>query len=586
MKWDLSAYYKSFTDPKYKEDYDNILKEVKDLKAFITDNLDDKKKVLLQYVDKANLIENYAARLYGYVSLNLSENVNNKEALTEKSKLIAIGREFTELNVVYTKFLKSIDDINKIIDEDDALKEYKFILNEGCEQAKHSLSDDVEIAVARIKETGSYEWNRLHSNLTSKVTSKVEFPNGEVKEINLPAIRNLQYEDDKELRRKSFAAEEECYDKIRDSVAMSLSSIKGEVINECELRGYESPLEKTLIDSRFDKEILDAMWSSVRKYLPDFVKYFNRKAKLLGYDKLPYYETFAPVGKGSITYTFDEAKDFVIKQYYSFSDKLGDFAKHAFENNWLDTEPREGKVGGAFCSSCSAIKESRVLANFGGTFDSMITFAHELGHAYHGRVIFQEEPINQDYTMPIAETASIFAETITYNAALKDAKNDDEKIFILENIISGAAQTVVDIYSRFLFEDEVFRRRKDGALDADDFDEIMMNAQKEAFKDGLDPEKLNKGMWICKSHYYSSSLGYYNFPYCFGLLFARGLYSIYKNEGDAFIEKYDTLLRNTGKMSIKDCCKSVGIDVTKEEFFDASLETIKAEIDEFLKLTE
>lgn len=172
MKWDLSAYYKSFTDPKYKEDYDNILKEVKDLKAFITDNFDDKKKVLLQYVDKANLIENYAARLYAYVSLNLSENVNNKEALTEKSKLIAIGREFTELNVVYTKFLKSIDDINKIIDEDDTLKEYRFILNEGCEQAKHSLSDDVEIAVARIKETGSYEWNRLHSNLTSKVTSR------------------------------------------------------------------------------------------------------------------------------------------------------------------------------------------------------------------------------------------------------------------------------------------------------------------------------------------------------------------------------------------------------------------------------
>lgn len=405
MKWDLSAYYKSFTDPKYKEDYDNILKEIKNLSLFINENFDDKKKVLIKYVDKANIIDNYAARLFGYVSLNLSENVNNKEALAEKSKLIAVRREFIELGVSFDKFLKSIDDINKIIDEVDALKEYRFILNEGCDNAKHSLSDEVEIAVARIKETGSYEWNRLHSNLTSKVTSKVEFSDGEVKEINLPAIRNLQYEDDKELRRKSFKAEEECYDKIRDSIAMSLSSIKGEVINECELRGYESPLAKTLIDSRFDKEILDAMWSSVRKYLPDFVKYFKRKAKLLGYDKLPYYETFAPVGKGSITYTFEEAKDFVIKQYYSFSDKLGDFAKHAFENNWLDTEPREGKVGGAFCSSCSAIKESRVLANFGGTFDSMITFAHELGHAYHGRVIFQEEPINQDYTMPIAETA-------------------------------------------------------------------------------------------------------------------------------------------------------------------------------------
>ena len=248
MKWDLSAYYKSFTDPKYKEDYDNILKEIKDLSLYINENFDDKKKVLIKYVDKANIIDNYAARLFGYVSLNLSENVNNKEALAEKSKLIAVRREFIELGVSFDKFLKSIDDINKIIDEEDDLKEYRFILNEGCDNAKHSLSDEVEIAVARIKETGSYEWNRLHSNLTSKVTSKVEFSDGEVKEINLPAIRNLQYEDDKELRRKSFKAEEECYDKIRDSIAMSLSSIKGEVINECELRGYESPLAKTLID--------------------------------------------------------------------------------------------------------------------------------------------------------------------------------------------------------------------------------------------------------------------------------------------------------------------------------------------------
>ena len=214
----------------------------------------------------------------------------------------------------------------------------------------------------------------------------------------------------------------------------------------------------------------------------------------------------------------------------------------------------------------------------------MTTLAHELGHAYHGHCLKNETYINSDYPMPLAETASIFCETIIVNAALKDADND-QAFTILESSISDAAQVIVDIYSRYLFETELFEKRKKGSLSVEELKQAMIDGQRESYGDGLDPDCLHPYMWICKPHYYYGEANFYNFPYAFGLLFAKGLYGEYLKRGDVFLENYNELLKATGHNSIADVVKLMGIDVRSKEFWKSSLDIVAGDIEKFVKLS-
>ena len=285
-----------------------------------------------------------------------------------------------------------------------------------------------------------------------------------------------------------------------------------------------------------------------------------------------------------IKFTYEEAQDFIVDNFRTFSVKLADFAQTAFDNNWLDVEPRKGKRGGAFCSNIHPIGESRIMANFEGSFSNVITLAHELGHAYHGSTLMDESILNSRYPMPIAETASIFCETIVVNAQLEKS-TDQEKLSILESSISDAGQVIVDIYSRYLFESRLFEIRRDHSLSVDELKNLMLEAQKEAYGDGLDHEYLHPYMWINKSHYYSAGRNFYNFPYAFGLLFAKGIYAEYLKRGKDFVAEYDRLLNATGKKNIKDVAAMVGIDVNDPDFFRQSLSLIEKDIEDFIKLS-
>jgi pepF/M3 family oligoendopeptidase len=333
-----------------------------------------------------------------------------------------------------------------------------------------------------------------------------------------------------------------------------------------------------------DEETLNAMLSAMKESLPAFHKFYRKKGELLGHKNgLPFYDIFAPMGSSDKKYTYDDARSFIVKNFRTFSDKLANFADNAFENRWIDAEPRDGKRGGAFCSNLHSIKESRILANFNESFDNAITIAHELGHGYHGDCLKDEYFLNSDYPMPIAETASIFCETIVKNAALKEA-NDDEAFAILEGDISDAGQVIVDIYSRYLFESELFKRRANSSLSVKELKEIMQNAQKEAYGDGLDPDFLHPCMWVNKPHYYYAGANFYNFPYAFGLLFAKGLYAEYLKRGQEFVKDYDRLLTVTGKMSIADVAATMGINVRSIDFWRSSLKLVEKDIEKFISL--
>ena len=284
------------------------------------------------------------------------------------------------------------------------------------------------------------------------------------------------------------------------------------------------------------------------------------------------------------TFTVEEAQEFLLKHFATFSDDMVKMVKDAFENNYVDYFPKKGKVGGAFCSNLPFIKQSRVMMNFDGSLSSVLTLAHELGHAYHGLHVENHLPLNWDYPMPVAETASIFNENLIMSAALNEASEKD-KITLMESQISDCAQITVDIYSRFLFEKEVFERKLDHFMMTEELEEIMRNAQKQTYGDGLDPETYHPFMWACKPHYYSAGFSFYNYPYSFGGLFSRGLYAIYKENPNGFVEKYQELLKATTINNCEDVAKVMNIDLTKKDFWLKSLESIKEEIDEFIELT-
>jgi pepF/M3 family oligoendopeptidase len=335
-----------------------------------------------------------------------------------------------------------------------------------------------------------------------------------------------------------------------------------------------------------DRATLEAMLGAMRDSFPMFRRYFNHKAKLIGKEKLAWWDLFAPLGKTDKVYSWDEARDFIVENFNKFSPELGAFAKRTFDENWIDGEQREGKRGGAFCMGVPAVKESRILANFDGSFDQVSTLAHEIGHAFHNECAYKagKTELQQATPMTLAETASIMCETIATEAALAETTDRDEVLAILEAQMNNASQVVVDIYSRYLFEKEVFERRAKSELSADEINDIMERAQKATFGDGLDEKYLQKYMWTWKPHYYSAGFSFYNYPYTFGLLFATGLYAIYKKRGAEFVPAYKELLATTGEANAADLADKFGINIRTKKFWADSLAIIGKRVDRFCQL--
>ena len=582
--WNLNNLYTGFDDPQFLADMENLPTAVAELVAFAketfatTDNAGAKLEAYIKMMQ--GFVKNYNILIY--CNLVTSVDSENKDALKFMSQAQLTLSEGVVASTLYTEFVSKIDDLDSLIAASDLLTEHQFVLLNTKMNGKYLLSTPEEVIAAKLRITGSNAWNTLYSQLTSTLEVDFDHP-GFDNPQTLSEIRNLAYHADAEVRKAAYHAELAAYPKIEKSIAAALNAIKGEAITNQKLRGYDSILDMTLKNSRMDQKTLDVLIDTMKQSLPLFTKYFKHKAGKLGLpDGLPFYDLFAPIGESNVTFTKEEGSEFMIKNFTDFDPELGEFAQAAIDQSWVDWEPKKGKVGGAFCMNLHNIKESRVLMNYSGSFGDVLTLAHEFGHAYHGYALKDESSLNSSYSMPIAEVASIFCETLVCNAALKTA-TDAEKLSIIETNLQGSSQVIVDIYSRYQFESELVKRRESGNLSVTELSDIMANAQKEAYLDGLTDE-IHPYMWLCKGHYYSAGLGFYNFPYAYGLLFAKGLYKMYLDEGPTFAKKYKDLLTATGKNDLYTVGKIVGIDIHDKNFWQGAIDVIAAEIDLFLSL--
>ena len=609
-RWNLDSIFSSLDSAEYKtalSNYQTAIKNVGDVlneaDAFSSEK--DFLPWLAKFLENQNKLLILARTLNAYAYIVYSTDTTNTKSLNNISAIEKISLEVEQLHLKFSAvLLKNQNQLEDFFNQYPNYADYKYLLTETLEDTKHQMSAEEENLASDLNRTGGNAWSMLHE----QIISNLKDAGG--KTFN--ELRNDAYSPEPNLRKESWQKEKNLLNQNEIAIASALNNLKGQTVTLNKRRNYKSALERALISSRLSQKSLDALISAIEDSLPMWRDYFKAKALLLqktnstasktagtkNHPGIAFYDLFAPLvnpeknnnAKSILekNWTFDEAKNYVLKEYASFSQDMHDFAKSAFENQWIDAEVRPGKVGGAYDEDFPLGHQSRILSNFTGAFSDIITLAHELGHAYHFYCMKGLPAAFFDYPMTLAETASTFAETIVKQDMIKQCDGFD-KIKIIDLDLQDTSQVLVDILCRFYFEKSVFENREITELNADDFCRLMAKAQEKSYGDGLNDETDSAGnfterheyMWAVKSHYYSTDLDFYNFPYAFGQLFAAGLYQQSKKAGPDFAVTYKKLLSQTGSLSCEELCKKAGFDITQKDFWKSGIEMYADEVKEF-----
>jgi oligoendopeptidase F len=599
-QWDMSNIFPSLESQEFKQATEKINTMLNEIETYLSENhihpdlelkeTDPAKlaQVIAGFINRMNEFELLGTTIGAYLNSFITTDSYNQEAAKALSTIQPSFVKAGQLgDVLFKGWLAKIgDQIDAVIAQDEILQEHSFFLKETIEQSQYLMSAAEEELAGELSLSGIRAWDKLQGDITSQLSWPIEGKDGKIQKLPLTEIINFRNHPEEAMRRRGYEAEMEAWKTVEVPLAAALNGVKGTQGVLWKRRGRKDSVHKAIDQARIDRETLEAMLESMRNSFPMFRKYFKAKAKRLGKQSLPWWDLMAPMGKTSRTFSYPEAQKFVLENFAKFSEELAEFANTAFVKNWIDVGPREGKRAGAFCMSVPLVKESRVLLNFESSLDWVFTIAHELGHGFHNHCMFDRDrtELNRTTPMVLAETASTMCETIVTEAALKMATDKEEELAILETNLIGSSQVVVDIYSRYLFETEVFNRRQKAELSADEFNEIMEWAQAETYGDGLDENYRQKYMWTWKPHYYIPGLAFYNFPYAFGLLFATGLYSLYQERGEAFVKDYKDLLSSTGMAKAPELASRFGIDIRNPEFWDGSLKVIGERIERYIQL--
>jgi oligoendopeptidase F len=594
-RWDLSNIYPGLDTPEFEnalQQFDQQVTEMEDLFATRISQAGSEAEVpvlaglVVDVIKAFNSAYELGHTLDSYIYCILNTDSRDDLAKRRWSEFEQVWVRLEKLNTLNRAWLGKLAPVLETIIADNPIaQQHAFMIRNAADQSRYLMSESEEDLAADLYPNSLSAWSRLQRTLTSQLSVDFEL-DGEVQKLPLPALINLHSHPDEGVRQRAYRAELNGLESVADALAFCLNGIKGTVVVLNQRRGRQDALHAAIDTARIERSTLEVMLEAMQSSFPVFRKYLKSKARLLGKERLPWWDLYAPAGSMTNTYTYAEARQFILDNFAKFSPGLADFAQQAFDRSWIDAEQREGKRAGAFCTSIPALEESRILCNFDGSLDQVSTIAHELGHAYHNhcRYMAGKTMLQKKTPMTLAETASILCETVVMQAVLNETVDPKVELSVLDTRLIGDTQVIVDIYSRYLFEKEVFERREKAELSASDLCEIMESAQKATYGDGLDERYLHRYMWTWKPHYYMPDLSFYNFPYAFGLLFGTGLYAIYQERGPSFIPEYQQLLAVTGEGKAADLAARFGIDITSEQFWQDSLAVIEKRIERFSEL--
>ena len=582
-RWDMTPIFPSLSSPEFEAEFKGALDAIGELSTQF-DHVSVRRRAASDVdaefvaafeavIHSLNDLLRRLETLSSYIGCFVTTDANDELAKARESEMetrtVALGQLETRL-VAWV----GSSDIEALLNQSQVARDHEFWVRRAAQLASHQMSAEEENLAASLRPMGLNGWAKLHGNMTALLSVDVEVE-GERKALPMSTIRALSNDANRATREAAYVAELASWQTVAMPLASALNGIKGFQREVRARRGYMDDVEPTLLNNSIDAATLKAMQEACKAAFPDFRRYMKAKARALNIEKLEWFDLGAPVGKSQNEWSWDASQQFLSENFGAYSPRLAGFSDRAYDERWMDAPPRMGKVGGAYCTGIQP-GVSRILTNFDGSYNAVSTVAHELGHGYHNLCMEKRTPLQSEIPMTLAETASIFCETLALQAAIKDA-DPGERIALLDNSLSGSLQVVVDIYSRFLFESSVFVKRAERELTESEFCELMLNAQHQTY--GEDMASYHPYMWAVKGHYYGPT--FYNYPYTFGLLFGLGLYAIYRREPEKFRAQYDEFLSECGMADAKTLAAKFGIDVTTPEFWTASLDVIRAQIDEF-----
>ncbi len=590
-RWDLDSAFPGGSGSKELQSYRDLLRaDLKALKQSIAGVPSLSAATIPQWEECILKLQSVGERLEYFMSFSnclISQNVADAPGHVLVSDGDALNGEFTEILAAYDGLVREQDQKSwdRLL-EQPSLVMGKFTLNERRRFSRMKMSTDKEILAASLSVNGYHAWNRLYDKMAGELSAEF-VENGVTTKLSLGQLASKMGSDDRATRKQAFDKMTTCWKSRADLAAMTLNSLAGYRLSLYQARGWESPLTESLFLAKMEQSSVDAMWGTIKKNLHRLAPYLDGKKRMLGIDKFSWWDEFAPAGSGSAKVSFQEAGDLIARQFGTMSKGMADFANHALAKRWVEGEDRSGKAGGAYCTNFGPRKETRVFMTYADTFDNLLTLAHELGHAYHGWVVKDMPWLATQYPMTLAETASIFAETLVNDAALSETCDPGARLFLLDQKLQGAHVMFCNLHARYIFERSFYERRRAGTLTADELCTLMTNAQEEAYGTLLDPSGRHPYFWCSKLHFYISDTPFYNFPYVVGFLFAQGVYARAKKEGKSFESRYDALLSDTGSMTTEAVAKKhLGADLSDESFWQSAIDEVLGSVPEFVALTK
>lgn len=539
----------------------------------------------------ANLMEDVqqavkqARHAGAFVSCLTAQDVNDSQARILGGRVAQIRAGLASvMTKLDEKFLQAEDDAWSHLVGSPELRDLSFVLCERRRRAKDLLPPEQEMLVNDLSVDGYHGWSDLYDLTAGRMRIEIK-EDGRKVTVSPGQLANKLSDPDAEVRRYLMGKWEDAWSREADFCALALNHLAGYRLNLYRHRDWESVLREPLEINRMSAETLNAMWDAINEGKDRVAAYLQRKAKLLGVSRLGWQDVDAPIGKSGSKLTYDQAANFIVEQFRRFSPRMADLATRAFEERWVESEDRPGKRMGGFCTSFPEARQSRIFVTFSGTLGNTATVAHELGHAYHQHVIGALSPLNQRYAMNVAETASTFAEMVVADAAVRSARDPEERVVLLEDKLRRAAAMLMNIHSRFLFETRFYDERAKGIVSVKRLNELMEEAQRDAFAGVLGI--YHPHFWASKLHFYITGTPFYNFPYTFGYLFSAGVYAKAREEGPAFEDRYVELLRDTGRMRVEDLArKHLNADLTAKGFWRRAVDMALEDLNEFLAVTK
>lgn len=590
-RWNFDDLYPSLDSPVFTEYFEDVIRQVDGVAALFDRYrigadaeipAGELPGVFTEVVTAYNSALDDLETLIGSLYATVSVDTNDTTAMARLSELQVRSLPLGKLSPRFSAWVGTLD-VDALVAASPLAAAHEFALRRAKVESEHLMEPAQEDLAADLHLSGGTGWEKLHGTWTSQL--EVPFVlDGEEVMLPLSRLRALSEHRDRDVRRRAWEAETRLWEGSALPVTAALNGVKGETITLTGRRGWNDVIDYALHISAIDREVLDAMMGAAEESFPMFRRYLQARARRLGTEKLAFYDLEAPLGESSTEWPWANATAYIEEQFDRYSTKMGDLARRAFTEPWIDAEPRAGKVDGAYCMWLNA-DQSRIMANYEPAYGGVITLAHELGHAYHNLCMRERTPLQRQLPMTLAETASTFCETLVRDGALQGA-SDADALLILDGFLQSACAVVVDISSRYKFEQGVIDQRRERELSTEELCGLMRQAQLDTYGDGLDPEALHPWNWAPKPHYYATDWPFYNYPYMFGLLFGLGLYARYQAEPDGFHEAYDELLSRSGMGTARELAAGFGIDLADRQFWADSLALVGRDIDRCIELME